>query len=114
LTRTSPIQAQSGFYEIAFAILRRPRLPASFIGFFDGAVQPHLDQMQHAPTFNIGWHEQPKRRISSFIAPRDLLTKPGIANHAGSHAEHYPGFPPLVRGGPVQTEQLASSWHPNK
>jgi hypothetical protein len=29
--------------------LRRPRLPSSFVGFFDGAVQPHLDQMQHAP-----------------------------------------------------------------
>jgi len=63
--------------------------------------------------FNIGWHEQPKRRIYSYIVPRGLLTKPGMANHAGSHAEHYPGFPPLVRGGPVQTEPLASSWHPN-
>src|SRR5438045_8228068 len=29
--------------------LRRPRLPSSYVGFFDGAVQPHLDQMQHAP-----------------------------------------------------------------
>jgi hypothetical protein len=27
------------------ARLRRPRLPSSFVGFFDGAVQPHLDQM---------------------------------------------------------------------
>ena len=26
--------------------------PASFVGFFDGAVQPHLDQMQHAPINN--------------------------------------------------------------
>jgi hypothetical protein len=33
--------------------------------------------------FNIGWHEFPKRRISSFAAPRGLLTKPGFANHAG-------------------------------
>jgi len=24
-------------------------LRASVVGFFDGAVQPHLDQMQHAP-----------------------------------------------------------------
>jgi hypothetical protein len=24
--------------------LRRPRFPSSFVGFFDGAVQPHLDQ----------------------------------------------------------------------
>jgi hypothetical protein len=29
--------------------LHRPRLPSSFVGFFDAAVQPHLDQMQHAP-----------------------------------------------------------------
>jgi hypothetical protein len=31
------------------ARLCRARLPASIVGFFDGAVQPHLDQMQHAP-----------------------------------------------------------------
>jgi hypothetical protein len=24
-------------------------LPSSIIGFFHGAFQPHLDQMQHAP-----------------------------------------------------------------
>ena len=29
--------------------LSRACLPASVVGFFDGAVQPHLDQMQHAP-----------------------------------------------------------------
>jgi hypothetical protein len=28
---------------------RRTFLPASVIGFFNGALQPHLDQMQHAP-----------------------------------------------------------------
>jgi hypothetical protein len=28
--------------------LRRACLPASLVGFFHGAVQPHLDQMQHA------------------------------------------------------------------
>lgn len=33
--------------------------------------------------FNIGWHEQPKRRISSFAAPRGVLTKPGYDNHEG-------------------------------
>jgi hypothetical protein len=27
----------------------RACLPSSFIGFFYGAFQPHLDQMQHAP-----------------------------------------------------------------
>jgi len=69
-------------------------------------IHDHLpySELQFFPklaAFNIGWHEQPKRRIYSFIVPRGLLTKPSMANHAGSHAEHYPGFPPLVRGGPV-------------
>lgn len=43
---------------------------------------------------NIQWHERPRRRISSFAAPRGVLTKPGMANHDGAHAEHYQGFPP--------------------
>jgi hypothetical protein len=46
--------------------------------------------------FNIGWHEQPKRRISSFAAPRGVLTKPGYDNHEGDHSAHYPGFPALA------------------
>ena len=48
--------------------------------------------------FNIAWHERPKRRIYSFIPPRGLLTKPGMANHDGSHADFYDGFPQLVAG----------------
>jgi hypothetical protein len=51
--------------------------------------------------FNIGWHEHPKRRISSFSQPRGLLTKPGMANHGGDHSPQYPGFPRLVRDGAV-------------
>ncbi|APG83082.1 hypothetical protein SAMCCGM7_Ch0290 [Sinorhizobium americanum CCGM7] len=47
--------------------------------------------------FNIQWHERPQRRIRSFAEPRGLLTKPGMANHEGSHADLYPGFPALVR-----------------
>jgi len=43
--------------------------------------------------FNIRWHERPERRIDSFIAPKGCLTKPGMANHGGSHAEQYEGFP---------------------
>ena len=46
--------------------------------------------------FNIAWHERPKRRIYSFIPPRGLLTKPGMSNHAGTHADLYGGFPELV------------------
>jgi hypothetical protein len=42
--------------------------------------------------FNLSWHEQPKRVIKSYIAPQGCLTKPGMANHSGSHAEWYEGL----------------------
>ena len=47
--------------------------------------------------FNIAWRETPRRRITSYVAPRGLLTAPGMANHDGDHSREYPGFPPLVR-----------------
>ncbi len=47
--------------------------------------------------FNIGWHERLERRIDSYIAPKGTLTKPGMANWEGSHAEWYEGFPSIVR-----------------
>jgi hypothetical protein len=47
--------------------------------------------------FNISWSEKPKRRITSFVAPRGLLTKAGLENQAGDHSRHYPGFPELRR-----------------
>ncbi|OJF93637.1 hypothetical protein [Pararhizobium antarcticum] len=43
--------------------------------------------------FNIQWHERPRREIRSYVEPRGLLTKPSMANHAGSHAELYRGYP---------------------
>lgn len=49
---------------------------------------------RHA-AFNIAWHEQPKRRIDSYVNPKGCLTKPGMPNHAGGHAESYEGFPAL-------------------
>lgn len=64
--------------------------------------------------FNINWHEVPQRRIDSYAEPRGCLTKPGMANHGGSHALMYSGFPKLVGerpdGGlrlaaPVQTDE---------
>ena len=66
-------------------------------------IHDHLpySQLQFFPklaAFNIGWHERPRRRIDSFIAPKDCLTRPGMANHDGSHAEFYPGFPRLRAG----------------
>jgi hypothetical protein len=47
--------------------------------------------------FNIGWHERPRRRITSFAAPRGLLTKPGMPNHEGDHSASYRGFPALAK-----------------
>ena len=46
--------------------------------------------------FNLTWHEKPERRIDSYVSPKGCLTRPGMENHAGSHAEAYPGFPDLV------------------
>ena len=57
----------------------------------------HLQFFPKLAAFNIQWHERPQRRIDSFIAPRGCLTKPGMPNHEGSHAEWYEGFPRLKR-----------------
>lgn len=43
--------------------------------------------------FNIGWSDRPERVIGSYIEPRGVLTKPGMLNHSGPHAEWYAGFP---------------------
>src|SRR3954468_23493808 len=64
-------------------------------------IHDHLpySELQFFPklvAFNIGWHEAPKRRISSFVAPRGVLTKPGMPDHDGDHAACYPNFPPLA------------------
>ena len=68
----------------ALAWWMHDRLPYSSLYFF-----PKL------AAFNINWHERPKRDIRSYIAPKGILTKPGMNNHGGDHAEHYPGFPEL-------------------
>jgi hypothetical protein len=47
--------------------------------------------------FNLTWHEKPKRVISSYIAPKGILTKLGMDNHDGDHSEYYQGFPNLVK-----------------
>jgi hypothetical protein len=51
--------------------------------------------------FNIGWHEFPRRRITSFAQPRGLLTKPGMPNHDGDHSMHYKGFPAPAERNPA-------------
>ena len=63
-------------------------------------VHDHLpySQLQFFPklaAFNIGWREQPRREIYSYIRPRGYLTRPGMPNHTGRHAHEYPGFPAL-------------------
>ncbi|MDP6343874.1 MAG: hypothetical protein QF491_10110, partial [Alphaproteobacteria bacterium] len=55
-------------------------------------IHDHLpySRLQFFPklcAFNIGWSEAPERRIYSYIAPKGCLTKPGMGNHAGGHAE---------------------------
>ena len=49
--------------------------------------------------FNIGWHEQPERRIDSYLAPVGCLTKPGKSNQGGLHAEWYCDFPVFAQSG---------------
>lgn len=51
----------------------------------------HLQFFPKLCAFNIQWHESPRRRIDSFIAPRGCLTKPGMANHDGDHSGCYDG-----------------------
>lgn len=41
---------------------------------------------------NATWRENPVRKISSFTAPRGILTKPGMANHAGDHSGMWRGI----------------------
>src|SRR6516165_8231066 len=55
--------------------LRRPRFPSSFVGFFDGAVQRHLDQMQHAPINDTARHRLEK--VGMRNAP-EVVRKVGV------------------------------------
>ena len=52
----------------------------------------HLEFFPKLWAFNIGWHERPKRRIDSFVAPRGCLTRPGMANHDGRHDAEWKGL----------------------
>jgi hypothetical protein len=59
----------------------------------------HMQFFPKLAAFNIAWRERPRRRIVSFVAPRGCLTRPGMDNHAGSHARWYRGFPAPRFGG---------------
>jgi len=58
----------------------------------------HLQFFPKLAAFNIQWHEQPIRRIDSFIAPRGCLTKVGMADHEGGHDAWYRDFPMFATG----------------
>jgi len=63
-------------------------------------VHDHLpySHMQFFPklcAFNLQWHEQPVRRIDSFIFPRGCLTKSGLNNQIENHSTWYRDFPVL-------------------
>jgi hypothetical protein len=55
----------------------------------------HLQFFPKLCAFNIQWHEQPTRRIDSFISPKGCLTKPGMQNHAEDHSAWYRELPKL-------------------
>jgi len=46
--------------------------------------------------FNLGWYEQPSRRIDSYIQPKGCLTKPGMDDRTGDRSEWYKDFPKLI------------------
>lgn len=53
---------------------------------------PSYSEMEFFPklaAFNISWHERPAKVISSRVSPLGYLTKPGFANHTGSHESEY-------------------------
>lgn len=59
--------------------------------------------------FNITWREEPERVIASFIPPRGILTRPGMENHGGDHAEWYRGFPELLAPHPSRPAGAGTS-----
>ena len=64
-------------------------------------IHDHLPyaHMQFFPklcAFNILWREEGCEGIESHVAPRGFLTRPGMANFHGDHADWYAGFPSLA------------------
>jgi hypothetical protein len=58
-------------------------LPYSEMEFFDG---------NGMCSFNLSWHEKPKKNITSWMKPRTLLKN---GHEAKDFSEWYVGFPPL-------------------
>lgn len=57
----------------------------------------HLCFFRTRAAMNINWNEKPERKIESKIAPRGILTKPGMANHEQDHSDLYVNFPKWTR-----------------
>lgn len=56
---------------------------------------PNYSSMEFYSTFaafNISWHENPKKIISSYVEPRGCLTNPKMPNFSGSHKTEYEDF----------------------
>lgn len=57
---------------------------------------PGYSEMEFFPklaAFNVSWHENPKKKISSYIPPnRGILTRPGMLNFDGRHEVEYAEF----------------------
>ena len=69
----------------AFAWWVHDHLPYSNVYFFPKLM-----------AFNLRWREAPERRIDSYVKPKGCLTRPGMPNHGGSHAEWYADIPELT------------------
>ena len=67
-------------------------LPYSEMEFFDG---------KGLCSFNISWHEKPKKNITSWLKPRVLLKS---GHGAGPFTQSYPGFPQFAAN-PVSLAQ---------
>ena len=80
-------------------------------------IHDHLpySELQFFPklyAFNIAWSERPQKRIFSFVAPRGLLTKPGMPNHEGDHSHLYEGFPEVRVPIPLGTSRDGGACRP--
>jgi hypothetical protein len=67
----------------------------SGFGQRQGKCRAHMQFYPTPAAFNLLWREEGCDGIESFIAPRGFLTRPGMPNFAGDHAETYEGFPPV-------------------
>lgn len=69
----------------ALAWYLHDHLPHSGIGFY-----PKL------AAFNISWNEEPTPHITSYVAPRGILTRPDRPNYQEDHSHWYADFPPFT------------------